>query len=452
MKQTRKKRARSKRGPNKQRRSPDTLYGSSVAVATNFSSRSRATTITVKETERIGTIQGSQGFDVNKSYYCNPGVIDSFPWLSAQANLFEEYRFTKLTYRYKNLKGSATDGNILLSFDYDSLDSPPANALDVTQSTLYKDGAPWRIFEMNVPCNRGWLYTRRSDIPQGGDLKTYDMGQLFVSTEACEDFSDHGYLEVSYTVQFRKKQPTVVRPVVSSPGIAAAGTFSVSSQSYFVANTYLQLGDTNANQYQYNSNEAVFKPGFGAESFDLVSGYYQVTTNCLVTNSNPFQGFPTLLQWRVNLAALEPSWFDPLMTVSQTDHDGEAISDTRVVFIPNGLEDNRGLLSLFCVSTDVTDFQYPIHLRVNLIRIADAPVVPTQAVAKESVSSLLQKLKLSKNSVEPEEKKDDGAPPDMSVKSMPVDIPRPRLKRARSGRRTPTSSPSDDVSMDYEMT
>jgi hypothetical protein len=125
--------------------------------------------------------------------------------LSGHAILFEKYRVHKLVYRFKNLKGSATDGNILMSFDFDTLDDPPQNALEVTQSTVYTDGAPWRVFEMSIPMTGSVLYTR-TDVPLSADLKTYDLGRLHVSAEACADTSVHGYIEVDYDIEFLMKQ------------------------------------------------------------------------------------------------------------------------------------------------------------------------------------------------------------------------------------------------------
>jgi hypothetical protein len=92
-----------------------------------------------------------------------------------------------------------------MSFDYDTLDAPPATAIAQSQSTVWIDGAPWRIFEMKVPTRRGKLFTRSSVVP-GTDLKTYDFGRLHVSAEGCADDSAHGYLEVEYNIELLDKQ------------------------------------------------------------------------------------------------------------------------------------------------------------------------------------------------------------------------------------------------------
>jgi hypothetical protein len=125
--------------------------------------------------------------------------------LSGHAALYESYTVHSLTFRYKNLKGTDADGNILMSFDYDTLDAPPVSAIAQSQSTVWIDGAPWRIFEMKVPAGRRKLFTR-SSIISGTDLKTYDFGRLHVSAEGCADESAHGYLEVEYNIELMDKQ------------------------------------------------------------------------------------------------------------------------------------------------------------------------------------------------------------------------------------------------------
>lgn len=206
------------RGGSKQR----TVF---APTAMNKSSRQTGSNSTrYRECERIGTVNGSIAFSNVLDIPCNPGLASSFPWLSGHAALYESYVVHSITYRYKNLKGTDTDGNILMSFDYDTLDSPPASAIAQSQSTVWIDGAPWRIFEMKVPTRRGKLFTRSSVVP-GTDLKTYDFGRLHVSAEGCADESAHGYLEVEYNIELCDKQ------VGGSSAGLPAGTTALFSNS-----------------------------------------------------------------------------------------------------------------------------------------------------------------------------------------------------------------------------
>jgi hypothetical protein len=93
-----------------------------------------------------------------------------------------------------------------MSFDYDTLDCAPTTAVEMTQSTLYVDGAPWRLFQLNVKPDGRELFVRTGLIG-GADLKSYDMGRLHIATEGCADTSDHGYLEVEYDIELFDKSP-----------------------------------------------------------------------------------------------------------------------------------------------------------------------------------------------------------------------------------------------------
>jgi hypothetical protein len=214
-------------------------------VAANRSSRRNTSrTLRFTECERITTISGSTAFSVGTSISCNPGLSASFPWLSGHAQLFEKYKVHKLIFRYKNLKGTSSAGNILMSFDYDSLDAAPTTAIAMTQSTKYIDGAPWRIFELNVPSDNRTLFTRPGPVP-GADLKTYDMGVLYVAAEGCADTTDHGYLEVEYDIELMQKQPTttsiIAGAVLSS---ACYGISATTTASETVTFDLLQTTDT----------------------------------------------------------------------------------------------------------------------------------------------------------------------------------------------------------------
>jgi len=189
-------------------------------AAMNRGSRSRVQrTVTHRECERVGTVVGSVSFANVLNLAINPGLAESFPWLSGVAQHYERYRIDSLKVRYKNLKGTSSDGNVLMSFDYDTLDAGPTSAVVATQSTIYEDGAPWRIFEMTVRPDGTKKYIRQGAVA-GADLKTYDMGRLWISAEGCADTSDHGYIELEYVVSLFEKQTAAGASVAANSKVA----------------------------------------------------------------------------------------------------------------------------------------------------------------------------------------------------------------------------------------
>lgn len=294
---------------------------------------------------------------------------------------------------------------------------------------------------MNVPCDNQWLYTRSGAPPQGGDLKTYDLGQLFLSSEACADASIHGYLEVDYIVELQKKQPSTRTPLVFSPSFQIAGTNMYSGNNPFSSGIALDWGASAANAWRLNTNSAVFGDVHGRSVLTLKSGWYTISVHAVVTLSNPALA-GTILEWYIN-GSIPPTLEGantPIQIVG-TDIEDEAISATRLVLIPSGLSGDIGLLQLVCTQTDVLDFQYPVNLQMELTRVADAPASLSTPLV-DPTSLLLPKyptrpIKDQVESEDQEEEKEDAGPSTLFV-SEPVEIPRAERRRSRRGSPTPS--------------
>lgn len=226
-----------------------------------------------RECERVLSIPGSVAFGIVGNVPLNPGLADSFPWLSGHANLFEKYKVHKLIFRYKNLKGTDTDGNILMSFDYDTLDFPPTSAVEMTQSTRWIDGSPWRIFELHVPTDGRKLFTRSGDLASV-DLKTYDMGRLWIAAESCADTTGHGYLEVEYDIELFDKAPVSSSQIQSPISQFNLGADSTANPTAFDEEIVNGLGVTNT--------AGVFS--------DIPAGLYLVTVDLAGTGGSAFAG------------------------------------------------------------------------------------------------------------------------------------------------------------------
>jgi hypothetical protein len=124
--------------------------------------------------------------------------------------LYEKYTINKITYRYKSYKGTSTNGNVILSFDYNPMDAAPATAVQAEQSTTFISGAPWKTLDLVVTPMSGKTLFTRDVTPFGADPKTYDYGTLFVSMTGCSDTTAHGYIEVTYDISFHGKQASEI--------------------------------------------------------------------------------------------------------------------------------------------------------------------------------------------------------------------------------------------------
>lgn len=67
------------------------------------------------------------------TFAMQPGVLESFPWLSGLATQYESYQFEMLHLKYKPACGSSQGGQVSISIDYD----PADNGTTLTKQELY---------------------------------------------------------------------------------------------------------------------------------------------------------------------------------------------------------------------------------------------------------------------------------------------------------------------------
>lgn len=165
--------------------------------------------VPITNSEYIMEINGSTGFNVN-AVQVNPGLVNSFPWLSKIANQFEKYRWKSLSFEYKTAvsAGGSTGqiGKVVLVEDYDARDP---NFQGMQQALDYKgakDAAPWKdiIFKADTSAKDTPYknyYVRSGAVPSGTDIKTYDAGLFQLCTSGQNDANNIGYLRVHYSIE-----------------------------------------------------------------------------------------------------------------------------------------------------------------------------------------------------------------------------------------------------------
>ena len=136
-------------------------------------------------------ITASEAFQVNR-VPINPGLAVYFPRISKFAKLYEKYKFEKLEFYFVHAVSQyATDGarglvNMSVLFDAASAEpatrahqemcNPHVTCMPNQSSLLRVD--PKRLHPTGLP-----LYCRDGPPPGGTDIKTYDAGNLFISTQ-----------------------------------------------------------------------------------------------------------------------------------------------------------------------------------------------------------------------------------------------------------------------------
>lgn len=170
----------------------------------------------IQETERIGTITANSTAGSFKAdgYVLNPANTTTFPWLSSIASLYDKYKFHKLKFSYINNAPTNVAGNVSLAVDFDTLDTTPATSVAMSNLARFKTFAPWKSETLEIPVNRRgntlWLYTEDTQARDANakvDLKTYNLGKFYVSTEGMAASQVAGYLVVEYDVELLDKNP-----------------------------------------------------------------------------------------------------------------------------------------------------------------------------------------------------------------------------------------------------
>lgn len=192
-------------------------------------------TMALTRREFIGDINGSVAF-ANTQYSLNPALVATFPWGGQIASSFEEYDTVSVSFCYEPESSSTATGAIIISFDYDALDAAPGTkqaALEMADSIR---AAPW------VPCKlvlkptdlrkRGTLFTRTGTVASS-DLKTYDLGNLNISTVGQSGTTIIGELWIEYQFILRTPQLASSSSTPSSVFAKVVGTTSVAPTTPF---------------------------------------------------------------------------------------------------------------------------------------------------------------------------------------------------------------------------
>jgi len=174
-----------------------------------FSSTSQ--TNIVCHREYLGDFTGTSGF-VNNTFPLNPGMAQTFPWLSAIAQSYQEYKFHGLIFEFRPLitdfVTSGAPGVVVMATNYNADATAYTTKQQMENSEYAVSVKPTRELMHGVECATSQtvlpqLYVRTSDPPTGQDLRLYDLGLFQFATQA-NPIQSLGELWVSYCVEFFK--------------------------------------------------------------------------------------------------------------------------------------------------------------------------------------------------------------------------------------------------------
>jgi len=175
-----------------------------------------------KHGEFVADINGSVSLVVT-NYNLNPGNATTFPYLSKIAQNFNRYEFEFLEFVYEpavsQYAAQGQVGKIIMAFDFDAADPSPTTKTQLEDMEPHTDGLPCEYLKLSV--NRADLgisgprYVRLGAVAAGLDIKTYDIGALFLASIANTNTTVAGELHVRYRVR-------LYDPILSAQAVAAA--------------------------------------------------------------------------------------------------------------------------------------------------------------------------------------------------------------------------------------
>ncbi len=191
--------------------------------------------VRIRHREYIGDVSGSVAFGL-LSYSINPGLSHVFPWLAGIARRFESYLFRRLNFEYETQKSASTSGSVMLAVDFDAADPPPVGKQQLMSYHNAVRSAVWdeccyRSDALDLSKFGVQRYIRTGNLSPNQDVKTYDVGNLYLGTQGEADTSPIGELYVDYDVELITPQtgddaPASVRIVTSSASRVAPFTGS----------------------------------------------------------------------------------------------------------------------------------------------------------------------------------------------------------------------------------
>lgn len=231
-----------------------TMRQAPVSVAINVPSARQSPaanrgSYTVTNREYVGYVTGSSSFTL-VSKFSNPGLSTSYPWLSNLANNYDRYVFRKLRYTFIPSVSTATAGRLALVWNYNAADPPPNTKVGALSIAPANESSVWAPNVLDVPVTGQILYTR-DGLPNNVDLKTTDMGTLYIVTD-LGSAATIGELYVEYVVEFMNPHANIP-PTTEIYSVTATAADQFPNTGTIVAGGDAVSDSTTANVIRVNA-------------------------------------------------------------------------------------------------------------------------------------------------------------------------------------------------------
>jgi len=153
----------------------------------------------------------------NKVYHLNPGLVDTFPFLSQIGRQFDQYQFEGVIVEFRSTASDYATGtalgSVVIASEYDAADPPYASKSEAENSQYCSSNKPSESFIHPIECDPSvnvlpQLYTRYAGVPSGKDIRMYDHCTVNIATvgNGAAAGTVLGELWINYQVRLFKPQ------------------------------------------------------------------------------------------------------------------------------------------------------------------------------------------------------------------------------------------------------
>lgn len=187
--------------------------------------------VVISHREFIQDVSGTTNFTA-LSFSINPGLNSTFPWLSQLAAHFEQYKFESIKFEYEAAQSSTKIGTVIITTDYDAADLAPVNKSQAMNYSGAMRGQPWFSFCHELDKNSMKAYDKRyvriNTLPANQDIKTFDVGTVYICTEGQDNTDRIGELYVEYSVRLWTSALNVPNSIIGGR-VLGGGTLSATN-------------------------------------------------------------------------------------------------------------------------------------------------------------------------------------------------------------------------------
>jgi len=191
--------------------SRNTLIGGDVPYINSGSvGRTGSLPAVIRHKEMIANIQSSNGLQVT-SYPVNPGLPQTFPWMSGMASLYQRYRVRGAVVEFVSLVnsygGANVNGPVVLSARYEVTAPPPVSIQEACNSEFAVSGNPMTNLLMAIECDPKMcpvnvLEVRTGPIPAVTSQQLFDHCIIDVlNSGQLDNTVQIGQLWISYEIE-----------------------------------------------------------------------------------------------------------------------------------------------------------------------------------------------------------------------------------------------------------